>query len=197
MPHVDAVLIGLGNPGTKYLMTRHNVGFLFLDVLAQDQREVWDVSSALSKKTKSETCHLTVDGKTILALKPQTFMNLSGQTLEALYQKEPKLKDVPLIVAHDEVDIPFGQLRTKKGGGDAGHNGLKDIRRVLGHGDYYRLRIGVGRPQGPMELADYVLQNFSKTEQSSLHGIFDHTLNTLKALLDGDLQEAQTRASKA
>jgi peptidyl-tRNA hydrolase, PTH1 family len=197
MPHVDAVLIGLGNPGPKYLMTRHNVGFLFLDVIAQDERASWDSSSALAKKSKSEITSLSVDSKSLLAAKPQTFMNLSGHALEGLYSKEPKLKELPLIVVHDEVDIPFGQLRVKHGGGDAGHNGLKDLRRVLGHGDYYRLRLGVGRPSGPMSVADYVLQNFSNDEQAVLHSLFDHTLHTIKAILSGDLAEAQMRASRA
>ncbi|HVJ65631.1 MAG TPA: aminoacyl-tRNA hydrolase [Bdellovibrionota bacterium] len=197
MPHVDAVILGLGNPGSKYLMTRHNVGFLFLDVIAQDDRASWDTGSALAKKAKSEITEVRVDGKSTIALKPQTYMNLSGQALEGLYAKDPKLKDLPLIVIHDEVDIPFGQLRVKYGGGDAGHNGLKDIRRALGHGDYFRLRLGVGRPSGPMAVADYVLQNFSKTEQAELHALFDHTLHTLKALLAGNLAEAQLRASRA
>ncbi len=197
MPHIDAVLVGLGNPGSKYLMTRHNVGFLFLDVIAQDDRASWDSGSALSKKSKSETTTLKVENKSLIALKPQTYMNLSGEALEGLYTKEPKLKEVPLIVIHDEVDIPFGQLRVKFGGGDAGHNGLKDIRRALGHGEYYRLRIGVGRPSGPMSVADYVLQSFSNAEQETLMSLFDHTLHTLKSVLAGDLAEAQVRASRA
>lgn len=197
MPHIDAVLMGLGNPGTKYLMTRHNVGFLFLDVLVQAARGTWDNSSALAKKAKAEIATFQVDGKTILAVKPLTYMNLSGQSLEGLYGKEPKLQNVPLIVAQDEVDIPFGHLRVKHGGGDAGHNGLRDLRRVLGHGDYYRLRLGVGRPQGPMSLADFVLQNFSKDEQVILHSLFDHAEHTLKAVLIADMSEAQVRASRA
>jgi peptidyl-tRNA hydrolase, PTH1 family len=197
MPHIDAVLIGLGNPGTKYLMTRHNVGFLFLDVMAQDDRASWDANSALAKKSKSEITTIKAERKSVLALKPQTFMNLSGQALEGLYAKDPKLKEVPLIVIHDEVDIPFGQLRVKFGGGDAGHNGLKDIRRVLGHGEYYRLRLGVGRPSGPMSVADYVLQSFSNDEQITLMSLFDHTMHTLKAVLEDDLSEAQVRASRA
>lgn len=197
MPHIDAVLMGLGNPGPKYLMTRHNVGFLFLDVLAQEQNVSWDSASALSKKSKAETCLLQIDGKSILAVKPLTYMNLSGESLEGLYAKEPKLKDIPLIVVQDEVDIPFAQLRVKKGGGDAGHNGLKDLRRALGHGEYWRLRLGVGRPSGPMSVADFVLQKFSSEEQKILHSLFDHTLHTLKAVLVDNLSEAQVRASRA
>ena len=197
MPHIDAVLVGLGNPGSKYLMTRHNVGFLFLDVVAQDERAIWEATSALAKKAKSAITTFRSEGKSLLALKPLTYMNLSGQALEGLYAKDPKLKELPLIVIHDEVDIPFGQLRVKHGGGDAGHNGLKDIRRALGHGDYYRLRLGVGRPSSPMSVSDYVLQSFNNVEQSTLHSIFDHTLHTLKAVLAGDMGEAQVRASRS
>lgn len=194
---IDAVLLGLGNPGSKYLMTRHNVGFLFLDVLVQEEGASWDSSSALAKKSKAQIATVKVDGKTLLAVKPQTFMNLSGESLEGLYTKDPKLADLPLIVVQDEVDIPFGQLRVKFGGGDAGHNGLKDLRRFLGHGEYHRLRLGVGRSTGSLSVADHVLQNFSKEEQKELHSLFDHTLHTLKAVLAGNLNEAQTRASRA
>lgn len=197
MPHIDAVLMGLGNPGSKYQMTRHNVGFLFLDILAQEARGSWDNSSALAKKAKAEISTITFDGKTLLLVKPQTYMNLSGESLEGLYAKDPKLADVPLIVAQDEVDIPFAQLRVKKGGGDAGHNGLRDLRRALGHGEYYRLRLGVGRPSGPMSVADFVLQAFSKEERTILHSLFDHTAHTLKAVLADNLSEAQVRASRA
>jgi PTH1 family peptidyl-tRNA hydrolase len=194
MPHVDAVLVGLGNPGPKYLMTRHNVGFLFLDVLVQENHASWDSTSALAKKSKSEIAEFKVSGKNVIAIKPQTYMNLSGQALEGLYQKNPRLKESELIVFHDEVDIPFKQLRIKKGGGDAGHNGLKDIRRVLGHGDYIRFRIGVGRPTGPMELADYVLQNFSKEEQEPLIEVMSRTADTLDLVLQNKWNEAQARA---
>jgi len=194
MPHVDAVLVGLGNPGSKYLMTRHNVGFLFLDVLAQENHGSWDSSSALAKKAKSEISEFKFAGKNVLAIKPMTFMNLSGEALEGLFQKQPKLKHAKLIAFHDEVDIPFKQLRIKDGGGDAGHNGLKDIRRVLGHGNYTRFRIGVGRPQGRMELADYVLQNFSKEEQDPLIEVLSRTADSLELVLQDKWNEAQARA---
>jgi PTH1 family peptidyl-tRNA hydrolase len=193
----DIVLMGLGNPGSKYLMTRHNVGFLFLDILAQDLKADWDQNSAFAKKTKSHSTSLEFEKKNLLALKPQTYMNLSGQTLEGLFLKEPKLKERSLVVIHDEVDIPFGQMRVKFGGGDAGHNGLKDLRRALGHGDYFRLRIGVGRPAGAMSVADYVLQNFSTEEQRTLHSVLDHAFHTLRALVNGNLAEAQVRASRS
>ena len=192
--NADAIVVGLGNPGPRYAFTRHNIGFIALDVLAQD----FGASFTASRKWNALECLITWKDKKVLLLKPQTFMNLSGDSLRAVYAQHNHLRDKPIIVLHDEVDIPMGRLRVKMGGGDAGHNGLKSLRSVLGHGDFYRVRMGVGRPvQGShIELADYVLQPFSKEEQPSLMLLIERSLKSTELLLEDQLQKAQEFSAK-
>ena len=123
-------------------------------------------------------------------------MNLSGESLRALYLEHPHLRQKPLIVVHDEVDIAFGKIRVKLGGGDAGHNGLRSLRECLGHGDYYRVRLGVGKPENSNEdLRDYVLGKFTKSDQPQLHNITQRAIQIIHTLLEGDLLKAQSQAS--
>ena len=194
---IDAILVGLGNPGPKYSLTRHNIGFILLDLLAQDKGTSFS-SSGIGKSIRAESCEVELAGKTLLLLKPQTFMNLSGESLQILFQKQNHLREVPLIVAHDEVDLAFKKLRIKFGGSDAGHNGLKSIRSCLGHGDYNRLRLGVGRPlpEDQISVADYVLANFAKPEQSELVNFLDHGIAVIECLLKDGIGAAQALASK-
>lgn len=165
------LLVGLGNPGDRYRDTRHNVGFMVIDLVAERWgRPLWRT------KFHAELAQVDVpNGRSsggadrAALLKPQTFMNLSGQSVQpaAAFFKVPP-EDV--VVVHDELDLPFGQIRLKAGGGDAGHNGLKSITQRLGTNGYTRLRVGIGRP--PPEFrgsgADYVLQGFSPAEQAEL-----------------------------
>ena len=191
---IDAILLGLGNPGPKYALTRHNVGFILLDLLAGDQKQQF----TLNKSIQAETTEVDLAGKRLLLIKPQTFMNLSGETLQRLYQKQNHLRDLPLIVAHDEVDLGFKKLRIKQGGSDAGHNGLKSLRACLGHGDYTRLRLGVGRPtpESSQIVADYVLNNFAAEEQVHLVAYLDHGIAVIEEFLTKGLNSAQSLASK-
>jgi PTH1 family peptidyl-tRNA hydrolase len=193
----DALLVGLGNPGPKYSLTRHNIGFILLDLLAQDFGAKFS-SSGLGKSIQAEITELTLAGKNLLLIKPQTFMNLSGECLQRLYQKQSHLRELPLIVAHDEVDLEFKKLRIKFGGSDAGHNGLKSIRACLGTGDYNRLRLGVGRPtaESRISVADYVLGNFSSAEQEALALYLDQGIAVLESFLTTGLVAAQALASK-
>lgn len=193
----DAILVGLGNPGPRYFSTRHNIGFLALDALAERENVNFEDSSSKSKKLKAHIATFTWNSKKILLLKPQTFMNLSGESIRSLYQDDSSLKEAPLIVFHDEVDLAFGKLRVKLGGGDAGHNGLKSIRACIGHGDYYRIRMGVGRP-GPEDsrvLADYVLSSFEKQELVVLKNEIEQSLRVAEALLFKNLEAALVEAS--
>ena len=198
--NADAVIVGLGNPGPRYAFTRHNIGFICLDILAQDFKSKWtSAQSGLGRTLNSEITRISDwNGKSVVLLKPQTFMNLSGQSVAKLYQEHSHLRSVPLIVVHDEVDVPFGKIRAKLGGGDAGHNGLKSIRACLGHGDFYRVRLGVGRPaaDSPMELADFVLQAFDKDEQDVLFKECTQGFEVIHPLISGDLQKALVAASK-
>ncbi len=155
-------------------------------------------SSGLGSKINAETCEVSFAGKKLLLIKPQTFMNLSGESIQKLYQHQGHLRDKELIVLHDEVDIPFGELRIKKGGGDAGHNGLKSLREKLGHGDSVRIRMGVGRPPAAwnMSVADWVLLPYSKDDDKTLIDLLIHTENTLEAYLSKGLELAQRVASQ-
>ena len=193
----DAILVGLGNPGPKYALTRHNIGFILVDLLAQDCGEKFS-STGLGKAIQAETAEISWNSKKLLLIKPQTFMNLSGESLQRLYQKYSHLRDLPLIVAHDEVDLPFNKLRFKTGGSDAGHNGLKSLRACLGNGDYHRLRIGVGRPnpEDKISVADYVLGVFAKPEQEALVSFLDHGIAVVESFLKEGLSAAQSLASK-
>jgi PTH1 family peptidyl-tRNA hydrolase len=193
---LNAIIVGLGNPGSRYALTRHNVGFLFLDHLAKKA----GVSFSNSRKWKAEYAEIQFRSLNLFLLKPQTFMNLSGESLRALYQDQCHLKDplCRLIVAHDEVDLPFGRIRVKMGGGDAGHNGLRSLRGILGHGDFERLRLGVGRPPlgSPIELGDYVLQAFSGEEQSHLPSLFEKSETLIELLATDQLALAQNKAAE-
>jgi len=192
----DHIVFGLGNPGPRYAFTRHNIGFICLDVLAQDFGARFE-SAGLGKKINAQTCDVTFKDKKILLVKPLTFMNLSGETLAQLYGNAAHLRERPLTVIHDEVDLDFGTIRVKMGGSDAGHNGLKSIRACLGHGDYFRIRVGVGRPEADsgMELKDFVLQNFSKNDETLLLKIVARCSETLEAVACETLTRAQAIAS--
>lgn len=154
------LVVGLGNPEKKYAKNRHNVGFMVLDTLASDWREKWKGFYAK-------------DGD-VTYLKPMTFMNLSGESVQpaaAFLKAEPK----DILVVHDELDLPFGDIRLKLGGGHAGHNGLRSIIACLGSPDFARLRIGIGRPPPGFrgDVADYVLSNFDGVEAAQLGEVLD------------------------
>ncbi len=146
------LIVGLGNPGQQYEKTRHNVGFLFLDSLAEELSCGW--SKAPQFQGMLAECR--VEGEKVLLLKPQTYMNRSGQSVGQV-ARYFRLIPEHILVVHDELDFAPGLLKLKKNGGHAGHNGLKDIAAHLGSKDFCRLRLGIGRPPAGMVLADYVL----------------------------------------
>jgi len=188
----DVVIVGLGNPGSRYAFTRHNIGFILLDLIAQDFGATFS-AKGLGQKSESEFCEVNIAGKNALLLKPQTFMNLSGRSLMKLYQFNPELRKLDLIVAHDEVDLPYAQVRIKRGGSDAGHNGLKSLRQELGNGESIRIRMGVGRPVAgsPISVAEYVLGKFPKDEGHKLEELLQRSYRGLEAYLSKGLQAAQ------
>ncbi len=179
------VIAGLGNPGPKYQWTRHNAGFLFLDRLAHHENLAITRSSfsGLAGEWKYR------DSRLIL-LKPQTFMNLSGRSVMQALQFY-KLPVTSLIVAHDELDLPFGTVRFKQGGGHGGHNGLRSIMEQLGRGDFIRLRIGIGKPQHG-DSTNYVLGNIPPAEMEILPRILDGGLEMLETMLDEGLPKAMS-----
>ncbi len=152
------LIAGLGNPGSEYASTRHNIGFMAVDALAG--------SANFASKFQGHFAIATIGGETVGLLKPQTYMNLSGKSVQAAmaFYKVPPAQ---VMVLHDEVDLPLGKLRIKQGGGANGHNGLKDIDQMVGP-NYWRIRLGVGRPADARPTADYVLGRFTTEEQPLL-----------------------------
>lgn len=182
------LVVGLGNPGPKYALTRHNIGFLAVDLFA---------ASAGNPPWKEEfqalTCKFKMDGQEILVVKPMTFMNKSGEAVQALMQFY-KIPLENLIVAHDEIDIPFEQIRVHKNRSPGGNNGIKSITQMLGTQDYIRLRLGVGRPPHPeMSVADYVLQKFSAEEQSKLTDFLNKAGDAVESIIFDGLAKASTK----
>lgn len=170
------LIVGLGNPGPKYQWTRHNAGFLVLDELSRR------AGIPITRKTFSGFFgEGDYRGERLLLLKPQTFMNLSGRSVNpALHFQRLSLQD--LIVIHDDLDIPFGRVKLKEGGGHAGHNGLRSLMQELGGGQFTRVRVGIGRPLHG-DVADYVLSPFSREEMGGLPRILEGVTDLLELLL--------------
>ena len=179
------IIAGLGNPGPKYQWTRHNAGFLFLDRLAQHE------NLSITRKTFSGLAgEWTYHDCRLILLKPQTFMNLSGQAVMQALQFH-KLPLSHLIVAHDELDLPFGTVRLKQGGGHGGHNGLRSIMAQLGKGDFTRLRIGIGK-SAHGDTTNHVLGTIPPNEMEVLPRILDGGLDMLEMMLDEGLPKAMS-----
>ncbi|WP_328406113.1 aminoacyl-tRNA hydrolase [Nocardia sp. NBC_00403] len=183
-----ALVVGLGNPGPEYERTRHNVGFMVADVLAERVGGRF----AVHKKSGADLLQARLDGRQVLIAKPRSFMNLSGRPVAAL----ARFFSVPLtevIVIHDELDLPFGAVRLKRGGGEGGHNGLRSVSSALTTKDYLRVRFGVGRPPGRQDPADYVLKPFSAPERKEVPVIVEQTADAVELLLRVGLETAQNQ----
>ncbi|MGH2830237.1 MAG: aminoacyl-tRNA hydrolase [Actinomycetota bacterium] len=187
---VDAwLVVGLGNPGSEYERTRHNVGFRVADLLAErfGARFKRGRSSAMVAETR--------DGHTRVVLaKPTTYMNLSGNAIAPL-AKYFKVPNERIVVVHDEIDLPFGALRVKMGGGTAGHNGLRSIQTSLGTPEFPRVRIGVGRPAGRKEAADHVLDPFTKAEEKEVPIVVAEAADAVQEILRDGVERTQTRVN--
>ncbi len=179
------LIVGLGNPGSKYEQTRHNVGFVFVDQLARSKGGQF----RLENKFHGEVCKLSIAGDDVWLLKPNTFMNLSGKSAAAL-ARFYKIAPESVLVVHDELDIPPGQLRLKQGGGHGGHNGLRDIISQFGSRDFYRLRIGIGHPGESRDVSNYVLNKASREDANQIEAAVDDALRELPKMLEGDWQKA-------
>lgn len=155
MSHTIKAIIGLGNPGKDYYYTRHNIGFRVLDALSEKHHANWRMQDNM------EIATISLNGSSVLLIKPQTFMNNSGKIIPYLLKKGIKAGDI--LVVHDELELPFGQIKMKIGGSAKGHNGLKSIITACGDA-FERLRFGIGRPEKQEHVPDYVLQNFSENE---------------------------------
>lgn len=187
-PAAPALIVGLGNPGPQYEKTRHNVGFMVADALAGR------IGGAFSshKKSNSDIVQARLGSRSVVIAKPRTFMNLSGQPVAAL-ARFFSIEPANVVVVHDELDIDFGALRLKLGGGEGGHNGLRSISQHLSTKDYLRVRVGVGRPPGRMDPASFVLKPFSATERKDLGVVVEEAADAAELLLSAGLEAAQNR----
>lgn len=174
----DCVLfVGLGNPGIQYRSNRHNVGFMVIDALA----EVGASSSFKKAASLAETSSFSVENKKIILVKPLTYMNLSGRAVRFLLDFY-KVKSDDIFVFHDDIDLEFGRVKIKKGGGNGGHNGLRNIDEQIGS-EYWRVRIGIGRPQRKSEVTSYVLHNFEDNEAIAISQISQKIAENFTLLL--------------
>ena len=183
------LVVGLGNPGPEYARTRHNVGKMVLDELAARLGGTFKVHKTRAQVLESR---LRPGGPRVVLAKPMTYMNTSGGPVAGL----AKFYDIPaerVIAVHDEIDIPFAALKLKIGGGEGGHNGLRDMSKALSTKDYYRVRVGVGRPTGRMDAASYVLKPFSSTEGKELPFLLDDAADAVEHLVENGLLEAQQK----
>lgn len=182
------LIVGLGNVGTKYDLTRHNVGFYCIDSLAGAENSSWSEKKSL----KSHIADIRTGSTRLILCKPTTYMNLSGEAVKAV-QKYYKIQNSDIIVLHDELDISFGQIRTRVGGGSAGNNGIKSIIQHLGE-DFGRVRIGIGNEfSGKVDSADFVLQKFSKSEQEKLKQLSNEVISIINEASFGNGLVSETR----
>ncbi len=185
------LVVGLGNPGDKYAATRHNVGQMVIDELVR--RHNVKLSSHKSRThIAAFKLGVGVDAYPVIVAKSHSFMNETGGPIKALanfYSVEPQ----KIIALHDELDIPFASIRTKLAGGDNGHNGLKSMRSAFGTAEYYRVRLGIGRPMGEQDPGDFVLKAFSKVEQKDLGEFIVRGADVVESLINEGLERTQTR----
>jgi peptidyl-tRNA hydrolase, PTH1 family len=184
------LVVGLGNPGREYAGNRHNAGFMVAELLAsrtggrfgRPKRAVAEVAEG----------RLGFGGPKLVLVKPLTFMNLSGAPVVALSQFF-KVPVENVIAVHDELDVPFGQIRVKRGGGEGGHNGLRSMSKSLGSKEYVRVRFGIGRPPGRQDPADYVLSDFSGVERKELEFLVDRAADVVEAVVLEGVEWAQNK----
>jgi peptidyl-tRNA hydrolase, PTH1 family len=170
------LIVGLGNPGKRYEQTRHNIGFMIVDELCRT------LGGSFSADTKCALAKVQQEDKNLFFLKPLEFMNLSGNCVVSLSKKNG-ISPEHILVIHDEIDFPFGKVKLKVSGGHAGHNGLRDIIEKLGTNSFYRVRMGVGKPEDKSEVADYVLSRFSKDEAERFNEIYQLAESIIKSWL--------------
>ena len=179
------LVAGLGNPGPSYAGHRHNAGFMVLDLLAERMGGAFK-----SHRSRNDVVEGRLEGHRVVLAKPRCYMNESGGPVKALrdFYKVPVER---IVVVHDELDIPYGAVRLKKGGGDNGHNGLRSITKSLGDKEYVRLRFGVGRPPGRMDAAAFVLKDFSAAERRELPLFVDRAADAVESILTSGISATQ------
>lgn len=184
------LIVGLGNPGTNYINTRHNIGFIAVDIISDRYNFSWQNKSKFNADIASGDCEL---GKVMLC-KPRTYMNLSGVAIQSLASFY-KIPIQNIIVIHDDIDLSIGKIKYKIGGSAGGHNGLKSLDNTIG-AHYQRIRVGIGRPEHPMyDVSDYVLSKFSISEEELIKTKLNILVNHLKLLINGELEKFKRQIS--
>jgi PTH1 family peptidyl-tRNA hydrolase len=184
------LVVGLGNPGPEYATHRHNVGFMVTDLLAERTGARFGRARRAVAQVAEARLGVGDQAPRLVLVKPMTYMNLSGGPVSALRQFY-KVPLAQVVAIHDELDIPYGQLRLKQGGGEGGHNGLRSVSQSLGDRDYLRVRFGIGRPPGRQDPADFVLSDFSAVERKELEFLLDRTADATEALIRRGLEWTQ------
>ena len=182
------LIVGLGNPGPEHLRTRHNAGFWFVDALA----DRLGARFGLESKLFGETAKVEIAGQPVWLLKPATFMNLSGKSVTAALRYW-KIEPEEALLAHDELDLPPGTARLKFDGGHGGQNGLRDTMRLLGHGRFHRLRLGIGHPGHKDKVTPWVLGRPGRDDEAALLRAIDDAIDVLPLAVAGDFNEAMKR----
>ncbi len=184
------LIVGLGNPGRRYVHNRHNVGFQCLDRLAQ----VHALTFA-KRQSKGKLAFGEIEGRQVVLLKPQAFMNESGRSVAPVcrFYKVPMER---LLVIFDELDLPLGSVRLRARGGSGGHNGMRSVIAQLGGQDFARVRVGIDRPPGRMDPADYVLQDFGNDERSVIDEVYDWVVQAVECWLRDGIEIAMTRFNR-
>jgi PTH1 family peptidyl-tRNA hydrolase len=182
------LVVGLGNPGSSYAGNRHNVGAMVLDELAA--RAGVKLSPGKGKRARTLIGEGRLAGRRVVLARPTAYMNESGGPVRGLLDYH-SIPSTDLVVLHDELDIPFASVRLKRGGGEGGHNGLRSITRSTGTKDYLRVRVGIGRPPGRQDPADFVLKDFSATERKELDLLVAEAADATEELLAQGLEAAQ------
>jgi len=182
------LIVGLGNPGAEYAKTRHNAGFLLVEKLAAK----WKCGWANEKKFRARIAKGECNGKRILLCEPQTFMNLSGETVGAL-KEFYQLPLAQVLAAVDDADLPLGEIRLRPGGSSGGHHGLESIEQHLSSREFARLRIGIGRKDGAREITNYVLGKFDSSENELLEKVLERAAGQVDCWLDAGLQTAMSQ----
>tara|TARA_R110000824_G_scaffold318073_1_gene505231 strand:- start:55524 stop:56126 length:603 start_codon:yes stop_codon:yes gene_type:complete len=182
------LIVGLGNPGQQYRFTRHNAGAMFLETLCDDYQGTLKADTKFFGLTE----RITIKDQDVRLLFPTTFMNHSGQSVAAFLQYF-KIDPLEILVAYDELDLPVGTTRLKKGGGHGGHNGIRDIIKAIGSQDFNRLRIGIGHPGDARKVSDYVLSEPSKQDAEQIQADIDKVIKLVPLLVEGEYQQAMLK----
>jgi peptidyl-tRNA hydrolase, PTH1 family len=187
------LVVGLGNPGPSYAGHRHNVGYLVVAELAERMGSGFRAhKSGRAEVVEGRLAPPGTDGPRVVLVRPRSYMNETGGPVKQLagFYKVPPER---IVAVHDELDLPFDSMRVKLGGGDNGHNGLRSLRAALGTGDFYRVRIGIGRPSGRQDVADFVLSNYTATERKAVPLQVSTAADAVESLIDDGLERTQSR----